>query len=181
MTEGRRIPNDDVTMVRPHLDKILSCSAPPPYTLRQYQVGDEERWRVIQKAADEFNDINNTLFRKEFGWDDDEIAKRMWFLCDEDGTAIGTSTAWFDDTFEGERWGQVHWVAVVPKHQGKGLSKPLITQTLRTIRELGDERAFLYTSTGRVPAIKLYRQFGFAPLKTTDADRRAWARIRGAL
>ena len=176
MTDTR--PNDDVTMVRAHLDDIPSFSLPPPYTLRLYEPGDEECWRAIQADSDEFNDITPQTFRKEFGWDEEEIARRQWYLCDEEGRAIGTSTAWFDDTFEGARWGQVHWVAIIPKYQGEGLSKPLITLTLRTMRDLGDDRAFLYTSTGRIPAIKLYLQYGFAPLKTLDTDRRAWDKIR---
>lgn len=166
-------------MIRESLARIPRHDLPKPFSLRMYRPGDDVHWRRIQEASDPYNDITQSLFRKEFGWDEEEIAARQWYLCDGSGLPIGTSTAWYHDAFNHERWGQVHWVAIVPAYQGRGLSKPLLSATLRTMRALGDSRAFLYTSTGRLRAIRLYAQYRFKPYIETSADRKAWDRIEG--
>jgi ribosomal protein S18 acetylase RimI-like enzyme len=94
-----------------------------------------------------------------------------------DGQAIGTATAWFKDNFEGRRFGRVHWVAIVPEYQGRGLAKPLMSTICRRLQELGHDCAYLTTSTARLPAINLYRRFGFEPLIRTPEEADIWKRL----
>ena len=90
-------------------------------------------------------------FAKEFGSDARVLAERQFYLCDSEGKGIGTASAWWNDDYFGRRYGQVHWVAIVPQMQNKGLAKPLISVVCKRIKELGDERAFLGTSIRCVP------------------------------
>ena len=169
--------NVPVTMVRDHLDNIPQYKLPPPYTFRPYQPGDEQIWFDIHRLADQFNPITLALFFQEFGDNPVGLAERQFYLCAGDGEAVGTATAWFN-TYHGQPYGQVHWVAIVPPEQGYGLAKPLLTVICNRLRDLGHERAFLITGTARIPAINLYRQFGFVPDMSSPQEEQTWRAIQ---
>ena len=105
------------------------------------------------------------------------LNQRQLYLLEESGQVIGTGTAWFNDNFQGQRFGRIHWVALLPERQGRGLAKPLMSALCRRLRELGHTRAYLSTSSARVPAIRLYRQFGFIPLAEGEQQAAAWRRL----
>jgi GNAT superfamily N-acetyltransferase len=174
MTEA---PNIGVRMFREDLEEIPQFSLPAPFTLRWYQPGDDQAWLQIHLAADKYSDITPLLFAREFGDDSAMLAQRQAYLCDPDGRPIGTASAWFKDNFKLEPLGRLHWVAIVPEMQGKGLAKPLLSTVCSRFRSLGHERAMLDTSTGRIPAINLYLKFGFKPDISTDEDRLAWQQV----
>jgi GNAT superfamily N-acetyltransferase len=155
------VENIPLTMVREHLEDIPVFSLPAEFTWRPYQLGDEQAWLEIQSAADRYNSITPELFTREFGGDQVRLARRQLYLCGTDQAPVGTATAWFKRSYQGKPYGRVHWVAIVPKHQGLGLGKPLMTVTLKRLRQLGHRRAYLTTSTARFAAINLYLQFGF--------------------
>ena len=163
-----------VVMVRGDLEAIPEVPLPAPYRVRAYRPGDDAVWQRMQIAADEYGTFPPEKFAQQFGSDEAVLAERQLYLCDAAGQAIGTMTAWFGEAAEWVGWGRVHWVAVVPEHQGRGLSKPLMALTLNRLRELGHERAYLSTATVRPPAINLYLKFGFLPQLASDEDRRAW-------
>jgi ribosomal protein S18 acetylase RimI-like enzyme len=162
--------NHSVIMRRDTLNDV------PEYSLRRYQPGDEARWTQIHQLADEYNTFTSETFAQQFGDDEAILRERQYYLCAGDET-IGTATAWWNDDFEGERWGQVHWVAVVPQFQGRGLAQPLLAAVCRRLRELGHERAYLGTSTARVAAISLYRKFGFMPHIRSENDAQLWEEV----
>jgi len=82
---------------------------------------------------------------------------------------------------EGQRYGRVHWVAIVPEMQGKGLSKPMLSVVLDRLRELGHGRAYLTTNTVRTAAINLYLKFGFAPDIRAPHEVGAWRDVRAQI
>lgn len=96
------------------------------------------------------------------------------------GEAIGTATAWFD-TYRGQLYGLVHWVAIIPQQQGRGLAKPLLTAVCNRLRDLHHQGAYLITGTVRIPAIKLYLKFGFVPDIKSEQDAEAWRSIQAKL
>lgn len=156
--------SDRLIMIRENLENIPCFEPPEGYSLRWYQPGDEVVWRDIQRQADAHNQITPGLFREQFEAESGQLEKRQCYLIEPGGRPIGTATAWFDDKFEGGVIGRLHWVAVVPRYRGRGLSKPLMTVVCQRLRELGHRRAYLTTSVRRTAAIQLYLRFGFEPL-----------------
>lgn len=173
--------NIRITMVRESLDGIPEFDLPAPYAVRWYQPGDERLWLSIQAPADQYNAITPELFTRQFGTDRALLEQRQCYLLNESGRGIGTTTAWFNDDFNGRRYGRVHWVAILPQYQGHGLAKPLMTLVCRRLRDLGHDRAYLTTSTARIAAINLYFHFGFVPMICTADDAAVWRRVQERL
>ncbi len=173
--------NISVRMDVDNLNTIPSAPLPTGYQFRMYKMDDIDVWVNIYKSADIYNTITPELFRREFGFDENIIGKRMIFLIDTtSGEAVGTSTAW-SDPGGNPKEGRVHWVAILPGYQGKGLAKPLLAETLRILRDNGCVKAFLMTSTGRIPAITLYLKFGFLPVIQSEEQHKGWSSIRDAV
>lgn len=152
-------PDVNIDMVREDLEGLPHFELPEPYSIRAYRPGDEKVWTRIQRAAEKIIEIAPDLHARQFGPDHEQLARRQLFLCDGAGWEVGTGTAWFDD----EKTGRVHWVAIVPGHQGKGLSRPLLAAVCGRLKELGHRRAVLTTSSTRGAALRLYSRFGFEP------------------
>ncbi len=164
-------------MARENLAGIPEFELPPGYSLRWYRTGDEKAWIEIQSPSYGANQITLELFRKAFGADEKELRRRQCYILDANGHAIGTATAWFNDDAKGLLWGRIHWVAIAPPHQGIGLGKALMTTVCERLKAMGHQRAYLTTSTSRVPAINLYLMFGFAPQVDGDEQLEAWRAI----
>lgn len=174
----RRPPNASVTMVRRDLLDLPHHAVPAGFAIRPFAPGDERAWVRIQAAADTHNVIDVRLFRDQFGRDEHELGRRLFLLEDPSGTPIGTAAAWFGGARHGPTIGRVHWVAIHPTQQGRGLAKPLLGRVCLALRELGHASAFLTTSTARVPAIALYLAFGFVPELAGPEDAAAWTALR---
>ena len=75
---------------------------------------------------------------------------------------VGTASAWYKNDHRGLDNGLIHWVAVRPNYQGKGLGKAVLACALEKL-SLWHERAMLGTQSKRLPAIALYLDIGFLP------------------
>lgn len=148
-------------MERRNLREIPRFPLKKPFRIQRFRPGDEARWCEIQQAAIETPKLGMETFSREFGSDVAELSARQFYLCDGDDF-VGTATAWRGDGYKDGSYGQVHYVAIMPSHQGMGLSKPLIAHVLRTLADLGHQRVFLKTQPFRTVAIHLYESFGFA-------------------
>lgn len=166
-----------VKMIRENLDDIPEYSLPAGYSIRWYQSGYEEYWHKVQLLADEYTRVTPTLFEEQFGTDVQLLSERQCFLLDSKEEIIGTATAWLDSKDE-RLHGRVHWVAIVPKQQGKGLAKPLLTIICKRLKDLDHSITYLTTQTVRIPAINLYTKFGFTPVVDSDQDREIWVKLR---
>ena len=173
--------NLPLTMVRDNLEGIPSYPLPAGYSMRGYKPGDEQLWRDIHLLADRYSSITPDLFAREFGSEEAVLAERQFYLLDPHQKAVGTASAWYDDNFRGREYGRVHWVAIVPRYQGQGLAKPLMAAVCRQLRALGHERAYLQTSSARLPAIRLYLRFGFIPQIQTAGDVEVWRELEQEL
>jgi len=173
-------PNVDVFMRRPHLRDVPPVSVPAGFTLKRG--ADEQAWVSIQTAAEPFLMISATgdqegSWSHEFGPgngcvpadvpQDVALANMFTMYEDASGLPVGTATA-FRTTWHPQACGRkpsagvdaktdglVHWVAVLPAYQGRGLSKPLFSAVLAAHAAMGCATATLQTSTGRPGAISL--------------------------
>ena len=175
--------NTNVLMVRENLGDLPDPRVPDTVLARYYRPGDRRLWVELHVVADLYNTISSEVFDKQFHRDEAALSERMIFFFNRDlsgakrAECIATATAWYDDENQRPEWGRVHWVAVHPDYQGRGLGKAAVTSTMRRLKELGYSKAFLDTSTGRVPAVNLYLRVGFAPLLRSETEREAWREI----
>ena len=167
-------------MIRENLEGIPDFTLPNGFALRWYGPGDEAFWFEIHQAADRYQPITKELFEQKFGTDQARLAERQCYLIDPDAKPIGTATAWFGEGPGLDVFGRVHWVALMPQHQGRGLSKPLLASVCERLRELGHQKVYLTTSTERKRAIQLYLRFGFVPWIQNEPERKLWSEILGS-
>jgi N-acetylglutamate synthase-like GNAT family acetyltransferase len=166
-----------VKMVRENLDDIPEYCLPADYSIQWYQPGYEVHWQKVQSLADKYNRVTPELFEEQFGADIQLLSERQCFLIDSEEDIIGTATAWLDN--QGEKsLGRIHWVAIIPQQQGKGLSRPLLTIICKKLKDLGHSKAYLTTQTVRIAAINLYAKFGFAPVVDSKRDREIWEKLQ---
>lgn len=174
--------NIDIGMIRPSLKDLPDVAPPEGFSIRLYRPGDGPLWVDIVRSAERFLTINDDRFDREFGHDLESLGDRMHFLSAPSGLEVGTATAWYwkDADGDGLTYGLVHWVAVRPEWQGRGLGKPLLSVVMRRLARSYD-RALLNTSSGRIPALKCYLDFGFVPNMAKDRAAEAWSHVRSVL
>lgn len=175
MTQKPDVPYFHLTMALDDLARVPDLALPAGYQTRAYGAGDERHWARIEREAGEFADDARALarFAAEFGSHTGEMKERCLLLCAADGSPIGTTTAWYGE-HGGQVIGRLHWVAIVPAFQGRGLSKPLVAAALARMRQWHD-RAYLTTQTTSWIAVKVYLDFGFRPVFDRPDSGEAWA------
>lgn len=170
------VPYTAVVMIRENARNSPEYPLPEGYRFAAFTPEDEENWIRLQLEVThvESYDQGKRIFRQEFlragegipcetcpGYE--ETVLRTVLIKDDTGTLVGAATLWTGDTF-GKLWQRVHWVAVHPDHQGKGLAKCMLARMLRLYGELGcDSPIYLTTQTKTYRAIRIYRQLGFTP------------------
>ena len=177
-----RIRYIDLLMERLDLNDIPECALPEGYRFVFYQPGDRDAWINIEISAKELESFEQgvQVWEQYYGSVEDTLHNRMLFIENEQGEKVATATAYYDPNGElpPER-GQVHWVAVRRDHQGRGLARPLIAQTLKVMKERGHTEAMLHTQTTTWVAVRLYLQFGFRPMaENAVASRDGWRIIK---
>jgi len=147
--------------------------------------GDAGTWVKIQAAAEaRFMQITHETFLNDFGGYESQLPGRSWFVATQKGEDVASITAWWWDTppdcvLQG-RVGLIHWVATIPEYQGRGIGKAMMTKAMQRLAR-DHEVAYLNTSTIRIPAIRVYLDFGFLPdMKKNRADE-AWSLVSESL
>ena len=164
-----------VTMIRKDLEEIPSFDFPEGFRCRSFKPGDEEIWADIEFQVAVFESRDKALerFREEFEPFLEEFENRCHFVENAEGECVGTATAWYDPSFQGQNYGRLHWVGIIPEYQGKNLARPLVCRAMNRLAASHD-RAYLVTQTTRLNAIRIYLDFGFQPLILTENCPRAW-------
>ena len=165
---------DNVLMVRKDLKNFSQYEFENGYYTRFYQPGDMLKWIEIQSLSNPDSTFSKEKFEATYDYKTELLNNRMLFLCNSKGLEIGTATAWF----ENDDVGLLHWLAIVPAFQGRGLSKPLMTSVFNLLVKFGYKSCILRTKLSRIIAIKLYIKFGFKPYIETDQDRKKWQLVK---
>jgi len=169
-----------VVMVRTHLRDIPQVPPPEGFTIRGMRPHEEALWADIWRDADTYITVGDNVFPGEFGADPGAWQRRVLLMLTPRGQAVGTLSAWYDRNFLGQDYGRIHWFAIRREYQGKGLSRPMMTEAMNRLAAW-HERATLGTQTKRVGAIKIYLDYGFVPLIQSEQDRQHWDVVRGRL
>jgi ribosomal protein S18 acetylase RimI-like enzyme len=179
------LPNVNFNMVRADMADIPQYRLPPGYRFRTYRPGDDVTWLTVQRAAEPFIAMPDDYFTRQYGNYLVALPDRMFFVETEQGEPAGTISAWWedDDTEPPSGRGRIHWVAVHPAHQRRGLAKPMMTRAMHRLAQ-DHSSAVLGTSSGRPWAVKVYLDFGFRPESDELADAdiyAAWQRVQGVI
>ena len=145
-----------------NLADVKRYPLPEGYRIRRYQPGDDETWLRIHDETGFYDPFPPGFHATAFGGDEEALAERQLFIVDEaTGEDVATATAWFNDPIHRVPGGRIHWVAVVPKVQGKGLAKALLTALCEQFEALGETTVYLTTDSENGKAIALYEGLGF--------------------
>lgn len=140
-------------------------SLPTGYQFRFFgHQGDRDAWAKIVTKTNEFTDERNAIkrFNEEFSPHTNEAKKRIIFIVTNDGSLVGSATAWFGKWMH-EEIGRLHWVEIIPEYQGRELGCPLITEAMSLLRKYHSS-AYLKTQKSSQAAIYLYGQLGWYPI-----------------
>lgn len=170
-----------VVMFRENTKSIPDFRLPPGYRLRRYHDGDRQTWVAIQQLSEPYQKVTGATFDEQFGRALWSMRKRCIFLVAPDGTDVGTVTAWSAPKYHKAPAGRIHWLAIVPEHRGKGLSKVLTAAALGLLRGYRHRRAMLVTHVPRTAAIKAYLDCGFVPDMDAPHAERAWELVRQSI
>lgn len=163
----KSIPYKHILMKRPKGTPVKNYALPDGYSLCLYQEGNERDWAEIESSVLEFDDPASALkyYDKEFMPYPEELKRRQYFVRDPEGKMAATASAWWK--MSGDRRVPIlHWVAVKPEYQGKGLGKALVTAAVQRMIALeGDVDIYLHTQTWSYKAINIYLDAGFELLQ----------------
>jgi GNAT superfamily N-acetyltransferase len=155
--------NVSVHMVRDDMADLLQYELPEGYRFRMYRDGDDVTWTELQAAAEPFFEVTPELWVREYGKDLDALPDRMFFVETLAGEPVASITAWWErERHNPSERGRIHWVVVHPKHQRRGITKPMMTRAMQRLA-MSHPNAMLGTSTDRTWALKVYLDFGFYP------------------
>lgn len=149
------------------LDVIKDYDLPKDYHFEFYKYGDRDEWIEIEKSAKEFINYDEGFraWNRYYSGRENELLSRMVFVVNARGEKVATATAFYDISDKDQSGsGWLHWVAVKREYQGKGLSKPLISHTLKIMASLGYTHAKIHTQTTTWLAVKIYLDFDFRPV-----------------
>lgn len=168
----KSVPYSGVLMEKPDIADIPVYTLPAGYRFTRYRPGLERDWARIETAVEEFGSEEEATayFAREFLPRASLLPDRMVFVCDAAEQPVGTASIWPGGVLGGARQ-RVHWVAVAPEHQNRGLSKALLTQVLSIYRALGcGEPVYLASQTWSYKALHVYAAFGFQPYRGPRPD-----------
>ena len=139
---------------------------------------------MSDQAAEPWFEVEDSLFMQEYGRQLQALGDRMWFAETNQGEPVGSISAWFQkEPPEKGDLGRIHWVVVHPDHQGRGISKAMMTVAMLRLAE-SHSAAVLGTSSGRPWAVKVYLDFGFRPGRVTLNEselRQAWIDVQSII
>lgn len=160
-------------MRRANLDKLPALPhLPKGYELKIATVQDAKEIATLLKTA--YSPFW-TAFRAKYILLDAEDVKRTYIVMFQNKPIATASARIAPGLYSGS--GYVHWVAVHPKHQGKGLGYIVSLAVLQHLKDIGCKDAVLQTDPSRLPAVKLYLKLGFLPEYVYPSQKNLWEKV----
>ena len=149
--------------------KVLDdAKLPDGFSFRFFESSsDVKHWGNIEASVLEFDSESDAcdFFEVSYLPNLHELQRRCIFITNSNGTPIATASAWYADSELGYQ-ASLHWVAVRPEYQGKGLGRSITQKAINVFCSLEPGKpVWLHTQTWSHPAIKLYHSLGFNILK----------------
>lgn len=160
----KTLPYFNVIMRRPAGMPVVTPELGALFSWAEFGPGDQISWAGIETAVGEFPTLAGALeyFEKAYLLYQGEVSRRGVFVRQSNGDAVGTVTSWWNQTND-RRDPSVHWLAVRPEYQGRGLGKALVSWSIQRLISLeGDRDIWLHTQTWSHRAIAIYLKAGFA-------------------
>lgn len=158
------VPARDLLQMRRSLPlEVALDAAADKVATRPFRPGEDEAgWLAVNNAA-------FAAHPEQGAWDEAALADReaeAWFdpagllLAEEEGHLVGF--CWTKVARGAGGPGEIYVVAVRPGHQGAGLGRSLVAAGCRSMASRGVRTAALYVDGDNGPALRLYRELGFA-------------------
>jgi len=171
-------PGIGVTMIRHDMENIPQFPFPEGFSIRPMRLDEGGLWNDIVWDAE--GHVSDRLFHRQFGSDIQATQWRSFIITNEKGVGVGTLSAWYLRDYRGENYGLIHWVAVRPAYQNKGLGKAGMSFALNKMAQWHD-RCLLHTSIKRIPAIKIYLDAGLMPDLRNEHEIEKWRQVKDVL
>jgi GNAT superfamily N-acetyltransferase len=159
-------------------DDLLTLPLPEPlpegYALRAYQPGDDQAWTAILAAsfqADPARFDFDAIMRNDPSFRPHRL---LFIRFGEQPVAVSGA---FYHPAKMKHGGMIHYVGVLPGHQGKNLGYHVCLACLHQMKKEGRTGAILSTDDFRLPAIKTYLKLGFRPHVVHDNQRSRWPAV----
>ncbi|MCC7205120.1 MAG: GNAT family N-acetyltransferase [Phycisphaeraceae bacterium] len=174
---GSSATSASLRMSREDMFSVRTVGLPATYTLRAFRPGDEVVWKRLCEAAEAEGAAASAACVYPFDADTAASARRVLFLCDEQGVEIACVGCWFDQNHHGKPHGSIRWLAVARSHQGRKLGAPLLSAGCQLIKEMGYPHVVAEVDPDRRAAIALLLSFGFVPDAADIEQDQAWQTI----
>jgi len=187
----RSIPHIGVLMDKTDTAEYPRHTLPAGYAFSHYKPDLEAQWAALHFEVGQTDSLEEAeaIFKNDFAGRD---IGRMLFVLDQNNELAGTGCLWDGNHF-GTTLQRLHWIAVSPRHQGRGIAKAVVSKLLDVYNELGyADYIYLTSQTWSYRALRLYMGFGFRPymgekppnwhaVDFTQEKIEAWRRIYGKL
>ena len=167
-------PLPQLDMLRDHVDDLPPIVVPDGYELRSYVEGDEQAWCDIMEGNVGRNWTRERCRMKLI--DDPRFERDNLFFAVKNDRPVASACAW-KTTVEETVIGEVHMVAALESHRGKGLGHLVNAAVLHRLKDLGFQKIHLKTDDYRLAAINSYLKAGFDPLNTHISHAERWEAI----
>ncbi|UPO97545.1 GNAT family N-acetyltransferase [Cetobacterium somerae] len=173
----RSVENIHLIMTKENLD-FNEKQLPEGYEFVMYESGMMNKWIEIQLSSKHILERleGENYFKDVFLKNENFLKESMIFIKDSKGDLVGTGAIWEGKYFpqDKNKSYRLHWIAVDPKHGGKGLAKAIVSKLLSIFKDkkMG-EGLYLSTQTCSYVAIKIYLDFGFKPYDL-EKNQKGW-------
>lgn len=141
--------------------QLLPLDLPNGLLLRSLNT-DSEIQAYVDLHREVFQSESMTFdWRKKATLMNDYINALDLVIAAEDEALHGFCVAWLRHLATGETVGQIEPLGIRHSHRGQKLSRQLMTEAIRRLRELGAKRIFVETDKQRDSALAAYRSMGF--------------------